>query len=167
MRERGGRSLRGKRDGLDVPDLVGVVHDGAVGAELAHLGGGRDGLLDPCGLVEVSLVNQALSLEVYDTLESASGSGGMQKQHVLTGVEVVGDEVVVAAADGVEEWLIDATIAEATLSNDLGDNGQSGRALLERSPGILVLVAETLDSGGKVTEEEDYDLNVSVEREMR
>ena len=33
--------------GLNTPDLLSVLRDGAVGGELAHAGNGEDGLLNP------------------------------------------------------------------------------------------------------------------------
>lgn len=50
--------------GLDVPVLLRVVLDGAVRAELAHLGNGADALLDPLRTVLVSRVDQGERLKV-------------------------------------------------------------------------------------------------------
>ena len=51
-------------EGLDVPDLLGVLVDGAVGVELTGEGGGDDGGLRPASLVLVRLVNLRLALDV-------------------------------------------------------------------------------------------------------
>lgn len=47
------------------PAFLSVVLDGAVGAELAHLGGGADALFDPLDAVLVGLVHEGQSLQVY------------------------------------------------------------------------------------------------------
>ena len=43
-------------DGLDVPDVLGVLSDGAVGRELCHVGHGQNRLLRPRRLVLVQLI---------------------------------------------------------------------------------------------------------------
>ena len=59
-----------KRERDAYPVLLGVVLDGAVGAELAHLRGGTDALLDPSRAVLVRLVDERQRLDVYTRMSA-------------------------------------------------------------------------------------------------
>lgn len=61
-----------------------------------------DTLLDPRGTVEVSLIHQLVSLQVYSRQLSLVSSIRSNLLN-LTGVEIVSDEVVIAIADGVDQ----------------------------------------------------------------
>lgn len=70
-------------EGFDRPILLGVVQDGPVGAELAHLRASDDTLLPPGALVQVRLVDQLEGIDV--------------------GLEIFCKEVVIVVTDGVQQ----------------------------------------------------------------
>lgn len=117
------------------------------------LGGSPDRLLDPLGTIQVSLVNH--------------------RQRVDVRVEVLGEEVIVVLADGVQQpemscvskqvarrkiprysRLVNGTVAKAS-SRDLAQRTRQVRRLLLNRHGVIrVLVAQILHRGRQMTEEE-------------
>jgi len=120
---------------LDVPVFLRVILDGAVRAELAHLRGSPDALLDPLDAILVGFVYHRKSLDIR--------------------VEVLGQQVIVVLTDSVEKRLVYGAVAESSRRHLVQDSSQRGAFLFDGDRMIPVLVAQVLDSRCQVTEEKD------------
>ena len=122
-----------RRQGLTVPDLLGVLLDAAIAGEEAHSRDTRDALLQPGILVLVGLVHEGVGLDVA--------------------VEVIRDEVVVAmVGDAVAEGGEAGCVAKHVGFDGVEDFGEVG---VELEGSVVVGMAEVFHVFGQVAEEED------------
>ena len=82
------------------------------------------------------------------------GWNGSEVGRRLTRIKVLRDEVVVALADRVQERLVDVAFAEPARRDLVKDTSECRRLLLDGHGVIRVLVAELLNCGRQMAEED-------------
>mmetsp|Transcript_32717 Transcript_32717/g.82484 ORF Transcript_32717/g.82484 Transcript_32717/m.82484 type:complete len:471 (-) Transcript_32717:404-1816(-) len=121
-------------EGLDVPDLRGVLVNGAVRVELAGKGGGDDGGLGPCHLVLVRRVHLGLALDV--------------RPEVLSHQEVVPAPEALVALEARQKLVELPLAAEHARLNGVHHRGEAhvGHKLPRRTLGARRLHLRLLDA---------------------